>query len=201
MYQKKMNPTDIKLRHVVVAAATFLDTYHPTRSLPVPIEQIAEIDLDLVIEPIPNIKTLLGVDAFITADFLRVIVDDHSYTAFLERTRFSIAHELGHLLLHKEWYSHFGPKNLDEALTFQEKLDSKEYQYMETQANTFAGLVLVPTNVLTNEMRKLSGGTKYPIALTLPIITDLAERFCVSSETLVIRLIKEGIVPDPRKPF
>ena len=114
---------------VVKAANKFLNYYHPSLSLPIPIEEIVERKMNISLFAIPNIKSLLGIDAFISADFTQLTVDEDCFTKFPERTRFSIAHEVGHLVLHKEWYASYGPKDLGDYLNFPDRIDNNVYKY------------------------------------------------------------------------
>lgn len=186
-----MNPNDITLKHVQSAALKFLSAHHSSLSLPIPIEEITEGKLGVSIQLIPGIKALLGIDAFITANFKSIIIDEQCYTSYPQRTRFSIAHEIGHKILHSDWYNHHGPKNIQEAFSFQEQLDSQTYKFMEIQADTFAGLTLVPTSCLRGELEKLVGTQQKNNFL--PPIYDLVDIFDVSDGVLLRRIEKEKL--------
>lgn len=186
------------LRYADVAHATdkFLKTYHSSLTLPIPIEEIVELKMNIAVVAVPGIKSLLGIDAFISSDFTQITVDDKSLTKFPERTRFSIAHEIGHLVLHKDWYEKHGSKNLEDYLTFHDRVDNQVYKFIEIQAHTFAGLVLVPTDLLFKELEKRIG--KIP-KLEAPevlaaIAQDLLDVFQVSGDVILRRLQKENIV-------
>jgi len=145
---------------------------------------------------VPGIKSLIGVDAFISSSFSEITIDEYSYTKFPERTRFSIAHEIGHLILHREWYEKYGPKNMGEYLTFCDRVDGQLYKYTEIQAQTFAGMVLVPKNLLAKELKSRVGvipSNIEPELLTYAI-QDLPEVFQVSDAVILRRLQKEGFV-------
>lgn len=105
-------------------------------------------------------------------------------------------HEVGHLVLHKNWYEKYGPKSLEDYLSFHERIDKEVYKYLEIQAHTFAGLVLVPTNLLLKELKNRIG--KVPSHETpeilIPIAQDLLDIFRVSGEVVWRRLQKEGII-------
>lgn len=194
-----MNPNDITLQKVKSEAEKFLSSYHPALTLPIPIEEIAEIQLNVFIQLIPGIKELLGIDAFITPDFSQITIDEYSYNKLKQRTRFSITHELGHKILHCDWYNRNGPKNIKEALIFQERMDENTYKYMENQANTFAGLVLVPSNCLKREIQKIVG--KKPPSSFLPPLYDLIDTFDVSEGVILRRMQNEGLIEKSRLLF
>lgn len=191
-----MQTPNLRLIDVVRAADEFLKTYHPSSSLPVPIEQIVEHKMNISVYAVPNIKFLLGIDAFISSDFTQITIDDNSFTKYPERTRFSIAHEIGHLVLHKKWYETYGPKNLEDYVTLHEKINNQSYKYIEIQAQTFAGLVLVPKDSLFHELKKRLGRipTMEAPEVLSPVAQDLLEVFRVSGEVMLRRLQKERIV-------
>ncbi len=187
---------NLKLADVVNAANDFLKTYHPSLDLPIPIEEIIEQKMDIAIFAVPGIKSLIGVDAFISSDFSQITVDEDCFVRFPERTRFSIAHEVGHLILHKDWYEKYGPKNFEDYLSSHDKADEQIYKFTEIQAQTFAGLILVPTKLLLNELEKRLGripSLESPEILA-PAVQDLPEIFKVSDAVILRRLQKEGIV-------
>lgn len=191
-----MQGPNLKFSDVLKAANNFLSSYHPSSSLPIPIEEIVEHKMDVSLFAIPNIKSLLGIDAFISADFTQLTVDEDCFTKFPERTRFSIAHEVGHLVLHKEWYTNHGPKDLADYLNFPDRIDNQVYKYIEIQAHTFAGLVLVPKELLLGELGKRLGRipSLEPPEVLAPVIQDFPEIFRVSDAVILRRLQKEKIV-------
>src|SRR3989344_2121849 len=139
---------DLRYGDVKQAAVEFLKRYHPTNRLPVPIEDIVEYQIHIALFAVPGIKLLLGIDAFISSDFDQITIDEDCFVKYPERTRFSIAHEIGHLILHKDWYENYGPKNLEDYLSSHDRMDRQSYKYIEIQAQTFAGLILVPKELL-----------------------------------------------------
>ena len=191
-----MQSPNLRLIDVVRAADEFLKTYHPSLSLPIPIEDIVERKIDMALYSIPGIKSLIGVDAFISSDFTQITIDEDCFVKYQERTRFSIAHEIGHLILHKDWYEKHGPKNLEDYLSSHDRMDGQIYRYIEIQAQTFAGLILVPKKLLLGELEKRLGripSMESPEILA-PFIQDLPEIFKVSDAVILRRLQKENII-------
>src|ERR1700739_2241846 len=88
-----------KLREV---AADFLCQHHPSGEIPIPIESIIEFRFKLDIVPVPGLMDEFDVDAFITSDLSEIRVDRFLRGSRSARYRFSLAHELAHLLIHKE---------------------------------------------------------------------------------------------------
>lgn len=191
-----MNSLNLHLSDIINEADKFLVNFHSSLKLPIPIEEIVELKMKIAIVAVPGIKSLLGVDSFINRKFDQITIDEYSYDNYLERTRFSVAHEIGHLILHRQWYQNNGPSNLDEFMVFFDRIDREDYKYIEIQAHTFAGLILVPTKRLIEEIKlKLNRIPKLePPEVFIPMIQDLCNIFQVSGEVMLRRLQKEGIV-------
>ena len=195
-----MNPSGLSLADVNRKATEFLQKYNPSGSLPIPIEEIVELQMHIALVVVPGIKELLGIDAFISSDFSQITIDEYAYEHYTERTKFSIAHEIGHSIMHAEWYKSHGPKNLDDYLTFHERINQESYKYLEIQANTFAGLILVPTTPLTTLLKTKLGRTPMDedLSTMLPIFQDLLDVFHVSGDMLLYRMQKEKFVKSTR---
>lgn len=191
-----MQGPKLNLQDVATAADKFLKTYHVPNKLPVPIEEIVEIKIGIALYAVPGIKPLLGIDAFISSDFTQITVDEKSLLKFPERTRFSIAHEMGHFILHQDWYKKYGPQNIDDYLTFHERIDVNSYKYIEIQAHTFAGLILVPKTELLIQLKLKLGRIPNLEApeILIPVANDLLDIFQVSGDVMLRRLQREGIV-------
>lgn len=195
-----MNPTGLTLADVNRQANEFLQKFNPSGILPVPIEEIVELQMHIALVVVPGIKNLLGIDAFINSDFSQITIDEYAYENYAERTKFSIAHEIGHSIMHAEWFKNNGPKNLDDYSTFHERINQESYKYLEIQANTFAGFVLVPTTPLITLLRTKLGRTpsNEDLSVLLPIFQELLDVFKVSGEMLLIRMQKEKLVKSTR---
>ncbi|MDP2873916.1 MAG: ImmA/IrrE family metallo-endopeptidase [bacterium] len=191
-----MNVPIIRLEDVHQEARTFLRKYHPQDTLPIPIEDIVELQMNIGLSVVNGIKQLLDIDAFINQRFTEIVVDAFSFEKYPARTRFSIAHEIGHFILHREWYEHNGPENIDNYLEFLDKMNDETYKRIERQANTFAGLVLIPTEHLTRLIKQRVGrlpNNEEP-ELLAGVIQDLPTIFNVSEMPLLWRLQDEKII-------
>lgn len=191
-----MQPPNLTLANVNQASNDFLKEYHPSLTLPIPIEEIVELKMNIAIVVVPGIKDLIGVDSFISSDFSQITVDEYAFTTYEERTRFSIVHEVGHFVLHKEWYEKHGPKTLEDYLTFYDRIDSEVYKFLEIQAQTFAGLVLVPKELLLKELKNKLGKIPQFEApeILAPIFQELIDTFQVSGDVMLRRLQREDMV-------
>lgn len=98
----------------------------------------------------------LIIDALISSDWKSIYVDREEYLDERRhnRLRFSLAHEIGHFVLHKKIYADFDIKNEKDYYRLNKNIPQKQYSYIETQANKFANYLLVPRKVLIVERKK-----------------------------------------------
>ncbi len=129
-------------------AGEFLREYHPSLELPIPIERIVEFGLGLDIVPMPNLYTNFRINGFLTADRTAVYVDERQYLFYPEKYRFTLAHEVGHLVLHGGFYADINGKNLDEYIEYIGCMGEETLDRFEVQSNLFAEQVLVPEREL-----------------------------------------------------
>ncbi len=125
-------------------------------SIPVDIERIIDLKLKLFIIPIPNFLKNCNIDALISSDYRSISVDKNEYEdeRLHSRLRFSLAHEIGHFVLHKKIYINFNIKNQEDYHKLYKFLPPKQYSYLETQASKFANYLLVPRKILMEERMK-----------------------------------------------
>jgi hypothetical protein len=184
-------------------AEEFLDEFHKDRSIPTPIEEIVEFDFEMEVIPIPGLRDELGVDAFLASDLSSISVDEHVMMNVKVRYRFSLAHELGHHWIHDDLYQ---AAEINSVADWRKVLEEIEDQYFffEYQANSFAGLVLVPPEALkarfTRRLEEAKArGLKHGDILRHPLrqrfVEGLATEFEVSEQTMTIRLEKDGLLP------
>ncbi len=118
-------------------ADAFLQAYHPALEIPVPIEKIVDNQFKIDILPAPDLRDdELCIDAFITSDFSAIWVDEYVVDHRHNRYRFSLAHELGHYLLHQEVYAKLKFSTL---AAYKEQIDTaipvREYGWLESHAH------------------------------------------------------------------
>jgi Zn-dependent peptidase ImmA (M78 family) len=104
----------------------------------------------------------------------------------LTRQRFSIAHELAHLFLHKDEALHIDETS---SIRFRSELSSRAVDASEIEANQFAAELLMPSKLLFSEIDKLPDdlGTEEAVA-------KLAEQFQVSEQAMTFRLSGLGVL-------
>jgi Zn-dependent peptidase ImmA (M78 family) len=102
------------------------------------------------------------------------------------RRRFTIAHELGHLLLHKRETLH-----VDEhfPIAFRNETSSRASSPTEIEANQFAAELLMPSELVLQDVRKLPPETQLEDA-----VVTLARLYQVSEQAMAIKLSVLGVV-------
>jgi Zn-dependent peptidase ImmA (M78 family) len=184
----------------------FLEKYGIGSRLPVPIDEVIEFKYGIDIVPFPNLQNDFDIDGFISGDLSSIYVDDSIFRTRPFRYRFTLAHEIGHLVLHKDLIGNIHPRSVAEWREFILQVDQEAYDWVEWQAYTFSGMVLVPRKSLKEDFVRRIKGLREKIALVksadLPtdsyleyvinaIATDLIEKYGVSKEILIKRITKE----------
>ena len=136
----------------------FRATYWKCGLVPVDMERIVEKGLGLSIMPKGGIRNLNKIDAYLRSDLSGIVVDINQYmdpqNRWENRLRFSFAHEVGHLVLHRDIYSAFDIETPEDYIDFVMNFPEEEYRSFEWQANEFAGSLLVPRARLFLEVDK-----------------------------------------------
>ena len=183
--------------HIKRAAEKFLQKHHPEDTYPIPIEDIIEFQLGLDIIPLDGLHRIIDTDGFISSDLKSISVEEYVYKNRAGRYRFTLAHEIGHLILHENVYSQCRFKTTREWKKFIENFPEKEYSWLEWQANEFAGLVLVPSHHLKKRLLYHIRQLKALKIENDEVILDraiefLSKDFVVSAEVIRRRLYKES---------
>lgn len=135
-----------------IRADAFLTQYHPTRSIPVPIEEIIEIQFRMDIVPMPGLGNI-DVLAYLSQDLKEIRVDESIQRERPRVYRLSIAHELAHKILHAEVFRELKFSNVDGwKHLISDVIPEDQYGYLEFHAYSFAGLILVPPAELRNAL-------------------------------------------------
>ena len=141
---------------IVKYADNFLQKYHQNKTIPIPIEEIIEFDFKIDIIPLPGVQELCDVEGFISPDFTAIYVDQFVYDNRPYRYRFTLAHEIGHLIMHEEKLRNVQLDQNDIVsswIRFNNELDNADHSKLEYQGYTFGGLILVPPSILSNQFR------------------------------------------------
>lgn len=184
-------------------ASRFLAQRHPRGTLPVPIEAIVEHRLRIGIVPVPGLVRKIGASGFLSNDGGAIYVDRDEMMLNETAYRFTLAHEVGHLVLHGHFYGRARVASPADFVTFRTSLSPAASDRLEIQASNFAGAVLLPAVPLEDAVGKLaqaarSGiglGSADPAALRRSLIGRLSETFAASPGAVRWRLELAGLTP------
>ena len=158
-------------------------------TFPVDVEAICD-DLGIGILPIDGLSRTFRVDAFISSNFKSIYVDSREFERNSHRYRFSVAHELGHYVLHKKYC----PENVDDLKEWFKIFRRFINNYAEFQANYFAGSLLVPEKELAQVLNEEFDGSfarNYWNASSRElgvILNKVRRHFKVSDQVIVRRM-------------
>jgi predicted Zn-dependent protease with MMP-like domain len=184
----------------------FRKRYWPQDTIPVDIFEIVEFELDIEIRTIFNLREAGDVDALLLGDLKTIVVDQNDFLndRAQNRLRFSIAHEIGHLILHQDTFSKIQYSSIDEWITFFQKIPEDQYTWIEQHAYEFAGRLLVPREKLIeklNEAVALARSSGFDAwdssgdSTRQFVAHGIARYFGVSDQVVEKRLIRENLWP------
>lgn len=169
-----------------------LDKYHVT-SGPVPVRRIAE-DNDIEIK-LDKVDDDLSGFLFRDKKSGRTIIGVNS-AHHKNRQNFTIAHELGHYLLHEGEVIHLDEERGAYTINYRKAASAKGNDDNEREANLFAALLLMPEQLLRKEL----AGKSYDLLDENEYgLKDLAKKFGVSTMALTFRLSDLGLIANPGK--
>jgi hypothetical protein len=190
------------------AADEFRQQHWPSGAIPVDVLAIAEFDLDLEIRTISRMREAADIDALLLGDWKTIVVDQQLYMddRYINRLKFSIAHELGHYVLHREIFQTIPRNTTGEWIEFMLGMPEKEYGLLEFHANEFAGRFLVPVENLRTEFENAlleverGGMSRHSLtdAFLSFLYNPLSTYFAVSPGVIERRLTREKLWPLPR---
>jgi len=181
----KLDPVAAAL-HVL---AEYESTYGAEGVPPVPVEDIAESHLDLLIVECDDVRSVPGapqdrgrLSGMIDPDRSRIWLDRTECRRSRGRRRFTIAHECGHWVLHvlgAECAFCCRPGDVGDDTE-----RKRELARQEREANLFASELLMP-ELLVHEQARTTGRN----------LSAMAERFDVSVPAIRLRLLTLGLLP------
>ena len=149
------------------------------RKPPIPVEPIARSKGARIYR-----KSLEGeISGFLHSDPERPVIGVNTHHA-LVRQRFTIAHELGHLLLHKRGQLHVDHQF---KIRLRDGMSSQGVDESEMEANLFAAELLMPSSFIEADVDGVD-------LLDAGWIDKIAKKYRVSAQALLIRLSSLGFV-------
>jgi hypothetical protein len=199
---------DLSYDDIRSIARDFLTEHYPSGNIPIPIDRIAEFGLDLHFVPMRGLYKQIKMSAFLAGGLKHIFVDEMQFNVFTEKSRFSLAHEIGHLVLHKAVYDDLPYDSITGFIDWKLTEDPRLVYRLEVQADQFAGLVLVPepqllrvcNEVVAKHRSKLTGLDHEANDTWAYLATAVAKVFIVSPITAKIRIDKDkvaSLVPLP----
>lgn len=167
-----------------------------------PIVEIVELTFGLIPIPIPGLFDE-ETDGFLTNDLKSICIDRDIYLdpRRENRLRFTYAHEIGHLILHKEEIKQCEFRTPEDWKYFHQDFSREDRNWFEQHAYEFAGQLLVPRQALETKIialsaeidkyRKMGGADEEVLveAIARMICTD----FHVSADCLAKRIRNEKL--------
>jgi len=151
-----IKPRRLKWPEIWDFAEEFRRQYvHPEEKVPVPIIDIVEIDLSIEPIPIVGLKEKNDIDGFLSHNLKAIYIDETVYSDERQenRLRFTYAHEVGHIVLHKDDILNCKFNSPEEWIQLREELPEDNLKWFELQAYEFAGRLLVPKARLIAELK------------------------------------------------
>ncbi len=183
------------------AAVDLLRTYDHLDKAPVDVEALIEFDVGLDVIPHRGLKDEFGVDGFLSLDMTAITVDEYVLERHPTRYRFTLAHELGHRVLHSEVFEALNIDTIQQWTAFYLGLPEQDHGWFERHAYWFAGAILVPEERLMVEYEaalakvRASGldGAQLSYHSRSTVAGAIARRFWVSTVVVHKRLNEVGL--------
>jgi len=187
------------------AVASFRNQHVKKPHLPVDVFSIAEIEMKLDVIPFDDLYVKYRKDAAISQDFTGIYVDAAAYILWesapewkKNRLRFTVAHELGHVVLHREE----AEKHKFKSLADFERWLKNGNGDLENDADEFAGRLLIPPERLkdcydsfSEHAEKINPDWMSESSLRRMFASQIASKFGVNDQVIEIRLDVEEIWP------
>lgn len=114
----------------------------------------------------------------------RSMIKVNSLIKYVGRRRFTIAHELGHFEMHRDYPIHSDLKSLN---WFDNALKSLKYGKQELEANEFASEFLMPSKLFKKEVENL--------AFSPSLLRMLSDKYKTSITSIAFKFVELDIYP------
>ncbi len=190
-------------KEIAKIAKAFCDEHGlANREYPLDIEGIIEFDLDIEIRFCYGVHDDFGSPAQICPgnEMPIIIVDYDQYRANSPYYRYSLAHEIGHYILHKNWLNEVW-KQVDSIETWKKiitEIPHEDYEWFEGQAEEFASFLLAPEAVfepfIETQLKKLNETNRKlnPEDILPYLAVPVSKHFGMSNSAAQARIRKSG---------
>ncbi len=119
-----------------------------------------------------------------------ILVDEETFDSHHFRANFSIAHEFGHIILHSQVCENC--RTVEDTIALRRRIE-KAYNFIERNANHFAGAILIPLRTIPEDTAKVYEALVKNYGYDMNLIPDklcstLARRYEVNLLPMGIRL-------------
>lgn len=158
---------------------------HWDKKIPIKPEFLFKKAYNIRVIPVQLGKLISG---GISGDFKSVYVDENEYVSESYRINFTIAHELGHKVLHETQIVAVTSQFVGTTSNWKQFVEpTKQIGFAETQAKKFAAYLLMPTNLVKNYCSNLSEPVE-------ECIKEISDYFHVSERVVENRLRAMGLI-------
>jgi Zn-dependent peptidase ImmA (M78 family) len=179
----------VRRKFVRELAEKLLATHCPNGA-PVDVEAIAEhYGIEIKLERVDD-----DLSGFLFRDDAGHAIIGANRNHHENRRRFTIAHELGHFLLHEAERVHLDSRTSGYALQLRSPESATGENVNEREANLFAAEILMPAKFLERALRDSSVDLLDDDEKTLKMLKALAKKYKVSVQALTIRLNNLGYI-------
>lgn len=153
-------------------------------------DNISDLSMDLLVSGLGAtliMEPLKNSDGKIVRGNSKTLIKVNSEIPYEEKVRFTIAHELGHYLLHEKLDLEVHNDNSNTLNWFQSTEQQAKRGLQEWEANDFASELLMPEKAL----RKFVNNKRF----SPPLLIDIAAHFKTSLTSVAYRLLSLNIYP------
>ncbi len=178
----------------------------PIDTIPIPIEEIIEFKLGITPVPVEGLADMAtDIEGFLSRDLKTIYIDKTRFNQpkFQNRVRFTLAHEIGHYILHPEQIKKLTFTTIEQWVDFILNTNNDpNLGLFEWQATEFAGRLLVPKDKLINSIEDQQGNidlvrNTFPNISNDELIDGISNSICkvfgVSRQVIKKRISSENI--------
>jgi hypothetical protein len=205
MSDESLRIPDRSYNELRIIAERFLAEHHPQETIPIPVEEIIELRLGLNIIPMPGLRRFFDIDGYVSKSLSDISVDQYIQESRPDHYRYVLAHELSHILSHREIISRFDFESIEAWKAAMIGIAREERSVFDGQAHELGTLILVPTDRLAMEFEQnrkrfeQKGLTLSQVAATergrIIVEDDLARRFDVPRFVITDRISRGRLWP------
>lgn len=156
------------------------------------LEKLIATKYEIIIDIHYSLQQKYGVMAYMLTQSNRLFIDDKliDNPRYTKRYRFTLAEELAHFIIHKEFYR--SCRTVEERIERESALTRQEQWFLETNAKALASAILMPKLIIEDRVNELLSTIGDSPGHTYLIISTLSHDFDVNPKAVRRRLINLG---------